>query len=141
MGAGQVVCNAQCHHPTNTGNVGNCYKDAITTKPNSGQTIQQALASVELLDSDSDGVNNVTEILEPRLDQPGQVGYSPGLVGATGTDPCWSNPNQAVTNQLETPPSCYPDCDGDTVLTIDDFICFQTFFAIGCLARWRDRAV
>ncbi len=24
------------------------------------------------------------------------------------------------------------DCDGDTSLTIDDFICFQTFFAIGC---------
>ena len=28
-------------------------------------------------------------------------------------------------------PACYPDCDGDTVLTIDDFICFQTFFALG----------
>ncbi len=26
---------------------------------------------------------------------------------------------------------CYPDCDGDTVLSIDDFICFQTYFAIG----------
>jgi V8-like Glu-specific endopeptidase len=26
----------------------------------------------------------------------------------------------------------YADCDGDGVLTIDDFICFQTFFAIGC---------
>ncbi len=26
----------------------------------------------------------------------------------------------------------YADCDGDSVLTIDDFICFQTFFAIGC---------
>ncbi len=25
---------------------------------------------------------------------------------------------------------CYPDCDGDTVLSIDDFICFQTFFAL-----------
>jgi hypothetical protein len=24
------------------------------------------------------------------------------------------------------------DCDGDTVLSIDDFICFQTSFAIGC---------
>ncbi len=28
-------------------------------------------------------------------------------------------------------PECYPDCDGDSVLTIDDFICFQTFFALG----------
>jgi hypothetical protein len=27
--------------------------------------------------------------------------------------------------------ACYPDCDGDGVLTIDDFICFQTFFALG----------
>ena len=26
---------------------------------------------------------------------------------------------------------CYPDCDGDNVLSIDDFICFQTFFAFG----------
>jgi hypothetical protein len=26
---------------------------------------------------------------------------------------------------------CYPDCDGDGALTIDDFICFQTFFALG----------
>ncbi len=26
----------------------------------------------------------------------------------------------------------YADCDGDSALTIDDFICFQTFFAIGC---------
>ncbi len=24
------------------------------------------------------------------------------------------------------------DCDGDTLLSIDDFICFQTMFAIGC---------
>ncbi len=26
----------------------------------------------------------------------------------------------------------YADCDGDASLKIDDFICFQTFFAIGC---------
>jgi hypothetical protein len=26
---------------------------------------------------------------------------------------------------------CYPDCDGSGALDIDDFICFQTFFAIG----------
>ncbi len=26
----------------------------------------------------------------------------------------------------------YVDCDGDSALSIDDFICFQTFFAIGC---------
>ncbi len=27
--------------------------------------------------------------------------------------------------------TCYPDCDGSGTLDIDDFICFQTFFAIG----------
>ncbi len=26
----------------------------------------------------------------------------------------------------------YADCDGDAFLTIDDFICYQTYFAIGC---------
>ncbi len=26
----------------------------------------------------------------------------------------------------------YADCDGTGVLTVDDFICYQTFFAIGC---------
>ena len=30
---------------------------------------------------------------------------------------------------LEAPAA---DCDGDSLLTIDDFICFQTFFAVGC---------
>ncbi len=29
------------------------------------------------------------------------------------------------------PPPCYPDCDGSGSLAIDDFICFQTLFAIG----------
>ncbi len=29
--------------------------------------------------------------------------------------------------------SCYADCDEDGVLSIDDFICFQTFFALGDL--------
>jgi FG-GAP-like repeat len=29
------------------------------------------------------------------------------------------------------PPPCYPDCDASGLLGIDDFICFQTFFAIG----------
>ncbi len=28
--------------------------------------------------------------------------------------------------------NCYADCDGDGALSIDDFICFQTLFAIGC---------
>ncbi len=28
--------------------------------------------------------------------------------------------------------ACYADCDGSGDLSIDDFICFQTLFAIGC---------
>jgi hypothetical protein len=27
--------------------------------------------------------------------------------------------------------ACYPDCDASGILNIDDFICFQTFYAIG----------
>ncbi len=27
---------------------------------------------------------------------------------------------------------CVPDCDGSGQLNIDDFICFQTLFALGC---------
>ncbi len=32
---------------------------------------------------------------------------------------------------IDSPENCYPDCDGDGALSIDDFICFQTFFALG----------
>ncbi len=37
----------------------------------------------------------------------------------------------SVTFGAEPGNACYPDCDGSTVLDIDDFICFQTFYAIG----------
>ncbi len=33
--------------------------------------------------------------------------------------------------EMQTDAACYPDCDGDSALSIDDFICFQTFFALG----------
>jgi hypothetical protein len=26
----------------------------------------------------------------------------------------------------------YADCDGNSMLTVDDFICFQTYYAVGC---------
>src|SRR5688572_28809517 len=29
------------------------------------------------------------------------------------------------------PPPCYPDCNGDGVLTVADFGCFQTKFVVG----------
>ncbi len=100
-------CNV-CHHPGDTGNSGNCYKESLVSRLNAGRTISQALADVENLDSDNDGESNLVEILAPREGQPGQVGYSPGLVGATGTDPCGAPGN--LTGQLETPPTG-PTCD------------------------------
>ncbi len=30
-----------------------------------------------------------------------------------------------------TPPACYPDCDGNGTLNVNDYICFQTKFALG----------
>jgi hypothetical protein len=98
-----------CHHPSSRSNPGNCYKDAISERLAAGRSIAQALADVELMDSDNDGVNNVMEITTPRADASAQVGYSPGLIGATGTDPCGAVGN--VTNQPETPPPAGPTCD------------------------------
>ena len=121
-----------CHHPSDVANPGNCYKNSLTARLNAGRTIAQALADVETMDSDNDGVNNVTEILAVRTDLPGEVGYSPGLIGPTGTDPCGAA--GAVSNQLETPPSCYANCDGSTtppVLNVLDFGCFLNQFAAG----------
>jgi hypothetical protein len=46
--------------------------------------------------------------------------YSSGAVGFLFDDA-----------KFEENVSCYPDCDGSGGLDIDDFICFQTFFAIG----------
>jgi Subtilase family len=46
----------------------------------------------------------------------GKQGYSVVVTGIVAPD--------------SPPPSCYPDCDTDGVLSIDDFICYQTFFAL-----------
>ncbi|MBL9031490.1 MAG: hypothetical protein JNM80_07250 [Phycisphaerae bacterium] len=128
------ACNV-CHHPSSTSNAGNCYKVALAARINAGQTIAQALASVEGLDSDNDGFSNLDEILRVRTDPPAGIGYNPGLIGAAGTDPCGSNPSSAVTNQRETPvAACYANCDGSTttpVLNVNDFTCFLNQFAAG----------
>ncbi len=52
--------------------------------------------------------------------------------GFSGQPCCYQDNTGAltVTFEVEGAP-CYPDCDASGVLTIDDFICFQTFFAIG----------
>lgn len=101
-----------CHAPPNTSAVGTCYKDALKARLDAGRTIAQAIQDVDPLDSDGDGVSNHDEILAARADALGGVGYHPGLVGATGTDPCGSNSTAAITGVLETPPSP-PVCTGD----------------------------
>ena len=121
-----------CHHPNDTANPGNCYKEAIALRIAAGRTNAQAIADVELMDSDGDGVNNRDEILLARTDMNGQVGYNPGLIGAKGTDPCFTNTSAAVTNQLETPPATCPgDFNGDGYVNGNDYDLFASFFEAG----------
>lgn len=97
-----------CHHPANFFNLGNCYRlDLRDLILNDELTIEQALDATDGVDSDGDGVANAVEILTPRAGEPGEVGYSPGLVGSQGTDPCL-DPSTPITNQLETPPPPVP---------------------------------
>jgi hypothetical protein len=114
------ACNL-CHHPTSRSNPGNCYRMDIAARLAAGRTIQEALADVEPMDSDGDGVPNGVEILMPRPD--GTIGYSPGLVGPTGVDMCGAT--GAISNQLETPPHpCRADFDGSGALGINDVFAF-----------------
>ena len=97
-----------CHHPPSLFNLGNCYRlDLRDLILNDDLTIEQALDATDGVDSDGDGVVNGVEILTPRAGEPGEVGYSPGLVGSQGTDPCL-DPSTPITNQLETPPPPVP---------------------------------
>jgi len=132
-----------CHNPPNTSAAGNCYKDALVARLNAGRTAAQAIADVENMDSDGDGTPNGVEITLARTDLAGQVGYNPGLLGATGTDPCASNPNSPVTNQRETPPPprCVADVDDgsgsgvpDGGVTIDDLLYYLGIFEQGVIA-------
>ncbi len=47
------------------------------------------------------------------------------------TNACGSMQSKGVLLTVNVPSTCYPDCDASGSLTIDDFICFQTLFAIG----------
>ncbi|MCC6229201.1 MAG: hypothetical protein IT432_08255 [Phycisphaerales bacterium] len=121
-----------CHHPNDEANPGNCYKEAIALRLAAGRTNAQAIADVELMDSDGDGVNNRDEILLARTDMTGQVGYNPGLIGNKGTDPCFTNTNAAVTNQIETPPNtCPADFNGDGFVNALDYDAFAELFEAG----------
>lgn len=114
-----------CHQPPNTSAVGNCYKVALAARLNAGRTIAQAIADIATADSDNDGVSNQDEIRAVRTDLPGQVGYSPGLIGATGTDPCATSTTAPVTNVAETPPPpCRADFNNAGGVTVQDIFDF-----------------
>lgn len=93
-----------CHHPPSRGTPGNCYRQSISDLLTQGRTIQQAIDELDGEDSDGDGVANGVEATTARADQPGEIGYSMGLVGDIGTDPCSDEPDVGVTGELETPP-------------------------------------
>lgn len=122
-----------CHHPPATSLPGNCFRNDIILARSLGLSNAAALEALDRVDSDGDGVPNGVEILTARGD--GQVGFSPGLVGPTGADNCYSiQPGVAVTNTSETPAWCYANCDGSTtipVLNALDFACFLNDFTRG----------
>jgi hypothetical protein len=105
----------------------------------SGLTEAQAVNALDGADSDNDGTPNGVEITRPRTDMPGQVGYNPGLIGATGISPCSANTTTVVTNQLETPPVvCPADLDNgsgtgtpDGGTDINDLLYFLGAFEAG----------
>ncbi len=92
-----------CHHSPTKSDLGNCYREDIIAAL-ATMTIEQALDSLDGVDSDGDGAPNGMEITAVRSDLPGEVGYSPGRVGPTGTDPCLGAGTPLPTGQLETPP-------------------------------------
>lgn len=101
------ACNV-CHDPPAPNVLGNCYRTDLITLLQGGASEEDAIIQLDGVDSDGDGVANGEEATMPRNDQPGEVGYSMGLVGPTGTDPCSLNPGAPVSNELETPPTPIP---------------------------------
>ncbi|MBL9032151.1 MAG: hypothetical protein JNM80_10665 [Phycisphaerae bacterium] len=128
-------CNT-CHHPPARFLPGSCYRMQLRNLLKIEMLpIEQALDVLDGLDSDGDGVPNGVEILTPRADSPGEIGYHPGLIGPSGTDPCGDDPLEVVTGMLETPAAlCAANCDGSTappVLNVNDFACFLNLYAAG----------
>lgn len=75
LGSGCFTC-----HSVPFGSPGTCYREDLRVLVNMSIEIDDALAMLEAVDSDGDGVSNIEEILAVRVDLPGHVGYHPGLV-------------------------------------------------------------
>jgi cytochrome c5 len=125
-------CNL-CHHPPARNTPGNCYRSALAARIALGRTEAEAIADIGAEDSDGDGVSNHDEILAARTDLPGHVGYNPGLIGATGTDPCSLEPIKAVSSALETPPppSCRADFNHSGAASVQDIFDFLAAYFAG----------
>jgi hypothetical protein len=118
-----------CHIPPSNATAGSCYRlDIRTARQGGAVPIAQALAAVEDMDSDGDGVSNVEEILMPRTDLPGEVGYHPGLTGPEGVSPCGPTPTTPLTYQLESPPFCPGDFNRSGQTNVQDLFDFLAAF-------------
>lgn len=102
-----------CHTTESYSNPVNCYKRDLANL--GGATpIATRLNMLDATDSDGDGVANGVEAVTARPG--GGVGFSPGLVGSNGRDPCGANASLAVTNVCESP----TDTDGDGTIDCND---------------------
>ncbi len=96
-----------CHTTAGFGILGNCYREDLKTLTGTGMSIEDAIAQLDGEDSDGDGFANGVEATTPRPEV-GGVGYNPGLIGNTGTDPCSEDPEAPPTGMAETPPPPIP---------------------------------
>ena len=96
-----------CHNPAGFGAPGNCYRVDVKALLDLGETIADIMDQLDSVDSDGDGFSNGEEATLARTDT-FDIGFSQGLVGAGGTDPCGPDPGLALTGVSETPPDPVP---------------------------------
>lgn len=113
-----------CHSPSDIFDPGTCYREDLHDLLDDGHSILEAIDIANDMDSDSDGFTNGEQILMPRPDLPGEVGYHPGLSGCFGTDDCGVDPSIGWTGVPETP-TIDPipgdiDCNGE--VNVDDLL-------------------
>jgi hypothetical protein len=70
----------------------------------------------------------------PGTERWAEISSLTGLWSSSVNDP--PGPVYVVAEVAPPPPPgpyCYPDCNADHRLDVNDFICFQSLFACGCL--------